>query len=337
MKLTIRFADQIVGGLIILALGIIIFVIFMLGSNQRWFSRDYRYKTYFNSAAGLSQNMPVQYKGFTIGHVKSFDLSEDDRVEVYFTIFDTYVDRVREGSLVEVLVSPIGMGNQFMFYPGLGTEYLSEGETVPAVNSTEGKLMIASGLAIRPERDDSINNIMNQASSALATLNNTLLEIQDGLAGNDRTDLGRILHDLRLTADKLPGIAETVPNELLDILDSVRDQLEPVLVNLNAFSAALADPNGTAMAVLGPDGTGYKDLTASLDSISGILRNLERTSEFIPTQLPQVAAVLSELYGSLKTAQDVLVSLTNNPLLKRGIPEHKETRAGGVRPRDLEF
>jgi phospholipid/cholesterol/gamma-HCH transport system substrate-binding protein len=337
MKLTIRFADQIVGGLIILALGIVVFVIFMLGSNQRWFSRDYRYKTYFNSAAGLSQNMPVQYKGFTIGHVKGFDLSEDDRVEVRFTIFDTYVDRVREGSLVEVLVSPIGMGNQFMFYPGLGSESLPEGETVPAVNSSEGKRFIASGLAVRPERDDSINNIMNQASSALATLNNTLLEIQEGLAGNDRTDLGRILRDIRLTADKLPGIAETVPKELLDILDNVRDQLGPVLTNLNEFSAALADPNGTAMAVLGPDGTGYKDLTASLDSISSILRNLEKTSEFIPTQLPQVAAVLSELYGSLKTAQDVLISLTNNPLLKKGIPEHKETRAGGARPRDLEF
>jgi phospholipid/cholesterol/gamma-HCH transport system substrate-binding protein len=337
MKLTIRFADQIVGGLIILALGIVVFVIFMLGSNQRWFSRDYRYQTYFNSAAGLSQNMPVQYKGFTIGHVKSFDISSDDRVEVRFTIFDTYVDRVREGSLVEVLVSPIGMGNQFMFYPGLGTEPLPEGATIPAVTSAEGKRLVSSGLAIRPERDDSINNIMNQVSSALTTLNAALLEVQEGLAGDERTELGRILHDVRLTTDKLPGIAETIPNELIGTLNMIRDQLVPVLANLNELSAALADPNGTAMAVLGPDGTGHKDLTASLDSISGILRNLEKTSEFIPTQLPQVASVLSELYGALKTTQDVLTALSNNPLLKGGVPEHKETRAGGARPRDLEF
>ena len=122
MKLMIRFADQIVGAFIILALGALIFVIFMLGSSQRWFSRDYNFKTYFTSASGLSQNMPIQYKGFTIGHVKSINLADDDRVEVEFTIFDTYIERVKNGSLVEVSVSPLAAlgGNQFLFYPGLG-------------------------------------------------------------------------------------------------------------------------------------------------------------------------------------------------------------------------
>ena len=137
MKLTVRFADRIVGGFIILALAALIFVVFMLGSSQRWFSRDYQYKCYLTSAAGLSQNMPVQYKGFTIGHVKTIRLDDDDRVEVHFTIFDTYIDRAKQGSLVEVLVSPIGMGNQFMFYPGLGTELVPEGEMIPSVNSAE--------------------------------------------------------------------------------------------------------------------------------------------------------------------------------------------------------
>jgi phospholipid/cholesterol/gamma-HCH transport system substrate-binding protein len=109
MTFTIRFADQIVGFLIILGLGALVFVVFMLGSNQRWFSRDYQYKSYFSSASGLGNNMAVLYKGFTIGHVKSFDLAGDDRVEVWFTVFDTYVSRVRHGSAVEVIQSPIGL------------------------------------------------------------------------------------------------------------------------------------------------------------------------------------------------------------------------------------
>jgi phospholipid/cholesterol/gamma-HCH transport system substrate-binding protein len=334
MKLAIRFVDQIVGALIILALGGLVFVIFMLGSSQRWFSRDYRFKTYFTSASGLSQNMPVQYKGFKIGNVKNFDLSDDDRVEVQFTIFDTYIDRVREGSLVEVLASPIpGMGSQFVFYPGTGTEPVQEGETIPAVNSTEGKRMLATGLAMRPERDDSINNIMNRAGTLLATLNDTVAELQ----GSDQTDLGRIVRNLGTASGELPGLVETLPRSVENTLNELMAQIEPILKNLNELSTKLAAPDGTVMAILDSEGAVYRDVVNSLDAISATLRNLEKTSDFIPTQLPQVAAVLADLHTALKTAEDVLIALTNNPLLKRGIPEHRETRAGGARPRDLEF
>jgi phospholipid/cholesterol/gamma-HCH transport system substrate-binding protein len=77
MKFSIRFADQVVGALVLLALAILIVVIFMLGINQRWFIRDPLYKTYFSSVSGLSRNMAVQYMGFTIGNVKNFGLVTD--------------------------------------------------------------------------------------------------------------------------------------------------------------------------------------------------------------------------------------------------------------------
>jgi phospholipid/cholesterol/gamma-HCH transport system substrate-binding protein len=333
MKFVIRFADQIAGGLIIFALGVLIFVIFMLGSSQRWFSRDYHYKSYFTSASGLSQNMAVQFKGFTIGHVTTIRLSEDDRVEVHFTVYDTYVDRVRQGSLVEVLISPIpGIGNQFVFYPGTGTEPVPEGEIIPAVNSSDGKRMLATGLAMRPERDDSINNIMNRAGTLLATLNETLIELQ----GSDNSGLGRAVRNMEYSTASLSKTIDELPQELMSSLNGLIAQLNPILENLDRFSASLANPEGTAMAILDSDEI-YTGLTASLASISATLRNLEKTSEFIPAQLPQIAVLLADLHTTLQTAEDVLVALTNNPLLKRGVPEHQETRAGGSSPRDLEF
>jgi phospholipid/cholesterol/gamma-HCH transport system substrate-binding protein len=278
--------------------------------------------------------MPVLYRGFKIGNVKSFDLSEDDRVEVHFTVFDIYIDRVREGSLVEVLVSPIpGIGNQFAFYPGTGTSSVPEGETIPAVNSTEGKRMLATGLAMRPERDDSINNIMNRAGTLLATLNDTVAELQ----GSDQTDLGRIVRNLGKSSGELPVIMEKFPQGVENTLNELMSQIEPILKNLNELSTKLAAPEGTIMSILDSEGAVYEDVVNSLDAISATLRNLEKTSDFIPTQLPQVAAVLADLHVALKTAEDVLIALTNNPLLKRGIPEYRETRAGGARPRDLEF
>ena len=323
MKLGIRFADKIVGLFIILAIGILIFVIFMLGSSQRWFSRDYNFKAYFHSAAGISQNMNVQFKGFTIGHIKSVKLADDDRVEVHFTIFDTYIDRVREGSLVDVSVSPIGMGNQFLFYPGLGKELIAEGGIIPTVNSDDGRHFIAVGLAQLPESGDSIGNI-------IATVNILLSDIQEALAGTDKTTLGRTLGNVETITEGLPHTIDGTVSRLMA-------QLEPILKNVKEVSDQLAAPDGTVMAILDADGEVYAGLVSSLESVSGILKSLDKTVEFIPPQMPQIGAVIVEVQGVLQTVEDVLISLTNNPLLRKGIPERKETPAGGTRPRDVEF
>jgi phospholipid/cholesterol/gamma-HCH transport system substrate-binding protein len=69
------------------------------------------------------------------------------------------------------------------------------------------------------------------------------------------------------------------------------------------------------------------DLVKTLDSLSGIMRNLEKTTDFVPAQLQAV----------LISVEDVLLALTNNPLLKRGVPERRETNTGGSYTRDLEF
>ena len=88
MKFRIRFADQIVGIFSIVAVAAIIFVIFMIGSKQRWFTKDPSFNTYFSSVSWLAEHMPILYKGFTIGNVKSFRLSDNDQVEVIFSIHE---------------------------------------------------------------------------------------------------------------------------------------------------------------------------------------------------------------------------------------------------------
>jgi len=338
MKFSIRFADQIVGALIILAMVILVFVIFMLGSNQRWFSRDYNFKTYFPTASGLSKNMPVQYKGFTIGRVKTFELVED-QVEVRFTIFDTYIDRVRNGSLIEVQVSPIGGlgGNQFTFFPGLGKELVPEGGTIPAVNSTEGKRLITQGLAVHSERDDNVNNIMNSIGTLLSTLNVLLADMQEAFEGTERTSLGRTMGGLEQAAVGLQQMANKLPSDIENSINRIMVQIEPILINLRELSDKMASPDGSIAAILDSNGDVYKDLVKSLDALSGTLQNLEKTSEFLPSQVPQLAAMIAELRALIATLQDVGTAAKNNPLLKGGLPEQKEANAGSAYTRNMEF
>jgi phospholipid/cholesterol/gamma-HCH transport system substrate-binding protein len=303
-----RFADQIVGTLVIIALAIIVIVILMLGKSQRWFSHDYRYKSYFNSASGISLNMPIQYKGFTIGHVKRIELTKEDNVEVIFTIFEEHNHRVKRGSMVEVQASPIGLGNTFMFHPGKGKDQLPEGALIPEVSSDAAKQLVKDGLADALESSDRINQILTQVDNLLKTINSAL----EGSTEAEETALGQVLVNLGDAAQSISGVAK-----------ELNVQIGPILKNIETITNS--------------EGPIYKDLVEVFDSISGILQNLDRTIEFVPSQLPQVAILLSDLHSALAQAEKLVIALLNNPLLRGGVPELKETGPGSAIPRDLDF
>ena len=328
MKFRIRFADQVVGFFIIFAILAIVVVIFLLGSKQRWFAKDYIYKTYFDSATGLSHNMPVQYKGFTIGKVISSNLTKDDRVEVLFSIYDTYDDRVMEGSVIDLAVSPLGGlgGNQFQFYPGLGRRKLAEGDYIPSVVSPEGRAYIQNGLASVPPSDDSITVIINRVGTILG-------QVEGAFAGSDETSLGRIVGGLDDTISEIQSIAANIKEKLVPVMSNI----DNIASNLNVISGDMADPDGLVRTVLSTESEIYANLIASLNSLSSILDNLDRTTAFIPTELPKVAAMITELRITLKAAEDVLIALANNPLLRKGIPGQAETQSTGINPRGIQF
>jgi phospholipid/cholesterol/gamma-HCH transport system substrate-binding protein len=318
MKFSIRFADKIVGTLVLLALAILVFVIFMLGKSQRWFARDYQYTTYFSTASGLSPNMAVQYKGFTIGHVKNVMLTDDNRVEVIFNIFEEHNHRVRRGTIVELQASPIGLGNSFLFYQGKG-EQLPEGAEIPELTSDKAKEIIEKNMVDRPETDDSIGNIVNQVNALLESLNKSIGPAEEG--GDPPIQI--ILADLEKTI-------EDISLQVGPLLNGV----DLILADLKIVTEQLSEPSGTVMSFLDSNGPIYTDLVGLLDSVNGILKSLDDTVEYFPTQVP---SLLSDLNAALRSAQDVLVSLTNNPLLRGGVPERKETGPSGANSRNLEF
>jgi phospholipid/cholesterol/gamma-HCH transport system substrate-binding protein len=328
MKFKIRFADQIVGFFIILSLLSLGFVIAMLGRSQRWFARDLAFTTTFYSASGLSKNMAVQYRGFTIGSVKDFFLNDDDNVDVIFIIHEEYTDRVREGSIVELMVSPIGLGNQFLFHAGRG-DVLDEGSFVPAFGTAQARQLMRQGLAEEHQRDDSINLLMSRANSILEQVNRLLTLVNVALGrGTDFTEIGQIVGSVRRT---LTGV-EVLPNEVNQLLRELRMELAPILANLNEITTALNNPDGLVHTVMDTEREVYTSLVSSLSALSGILTNLDRTTAFIPDQLP---GLIGELRQILRNAEDVLIAVTNNPLLRGGVPERPEHRTTG--PRDIGF
>jgi phospholipid/cholesterol/gamma-HCH transport system substrate-binding protein len=200
------------------------------------------------------------------------------------------------------------------------------------------------GLALIPKHDDSIGLILSRANTLLDNVNQVLVQVQGACAGTDATSLGRTLGGVeqavagvqQMTRD-IPADVTRTADTITGTLDTILADLRPTLANLEKLSADLANPGGTVAAILDTDGEVYTNLVSSLTSISGALRNLERTTDFIPAQLPQVAAMIIELRTVLESMDKVLVSLTNNPLLKNGIPARVETQPTGTSLRDINF
>jgi phospholipid/cholesterol/gamma-HCH transport system substrate-binding protein len=297
MRFSIRSKDKAAGVLSLAAAGILLAAFALMGIKQRWFAHDYRYKTLLESAAGLSPNMNVLYKGFTIGAVRSFFLRGDE-VEVLFTIYDEYHYLAKTGSVVELQISPIGLGSQFLFYPGRGADVLEEGAFVPNILSKEAEGLAARGLVSAPRPSDSVSLLLNRVNSLLA-------DVGHAVKGDETTTLGRSF----LSVEK--SLAE----------------LSATAVSINTLGGSL----------LNEDSAIYKNIEGSLSSIAGILLNVDKMSSYLPSDMPQVSATINELRKSLQAAEDVLVALSNNPLLKKGVPTHARADVDGANSRNVEF
>ena len=340
MKFKIRFVDQIIGFFVVLSLASLVFVIIMLGRSQRWFAKDVSFTTILPSAGGLNKNMAVQYRGFTIGNIINFYLTENDNVEVIFSIFEEYSDRVRQGSIVEMMISPVGLGNQFLFHAGRGVE-LPEGAFIPILGSPQALELVAQGLAVEPQHDDSISLIMNRVNSVLDEVYGIASQMRVAFGeGSDETEIGMIASGIRRTITGVETLPQTVDQTIVALASSIDDimaEISPILTNVAAITTELTDPDGLLFTILDAEGEVYMNLVASLESISGILDNLDRATAFVPAQLPQLSGLILELRGTMRAAEDVLIALTNNPLLRRGVPGRPESESAGTSPRNIRF
>lgn len=319
MRFKIRYADQIVGLLAVSAIALLLLLVLLLGSKQRWFAKDYAYTAVFETSAGLSEGMAIQYKGFTVGKIKRITLNEDDEVDVALVVYDTYANRVTEGTLIELITNPIGLSNQLLLHPGRGSEPIKEGSRIPRADSPEGRLLVSRGVAYVPPRDDTINSLIAQLNPILSNLNGTLGQLNGTSPG-----------PLNDTLTSVAGITTELESSLSGILANVQG----ITTNLERASA---DSKGLVPALIDPDGTMFANVEATFGSLAGTLDNVEASTAILKSQMPQIARLVEDLRLALGKGQDVLEALKNNPLLRNGVPERAQSDSSGTNSRNIEF
>lgn len=368
MKFRIKYADQIVGFFVLFALFLFAGILVLMGGKQRWFAKDYEYQSRFVSSTGVSVGTSIIYKGFQIGRIHKVALNSDNMVDVTFIIYDTYLDKVTEHSLLELVVSPIGLGNQLLFYPGKSSVRLPEHSFIPSYDLPEGKFLVENNLVDRPPKDDTISRLISNVNPLLENVNDTVVQLKKtmtllnaALAGTGTGPIANALTDAADSVKQLEqilGQANQAVTELVPRISGVMSQVEtslpPMLssvstitANLAQTSEALKDPTGLVPRLLDPKGSLktllddgnvlFNHIDASLAQVEKSMKNLEGATATLSAQIPRIAATIDDARSAIVTAQDVLEGVKNNPLLKGGIPERIDPKSAPTGLRNNDF
>lgn len=340
MKFKIRFARQIVGLFIIVGFGLLLMIVFMIGSNQRWFARNYEYFSEFQTASGISQGMGITFRGFQIGTVTRIELTENNVVAVQFDIFDTYIDKVTENSVMQLVSNPLGLGGGLVLHQGRRrTDPPPEGSLIPSINSGLGRSLVEQDLVALPEEGDQIAELLGLLDPILRNVDAVTREAEDLLAEVNAVMAGSSHGPL---AETVAGI-----NAVLVELEVAVADIGKIAANIETTTAEMRDPTGLVPRLLGAEGSIarildddeelYREIEAILASVQASLRDVEEMTEYLVSTTPQISGILEESRQAIDTGQEVLTGVRNNPLIRGGIPEQVEQPTTFQGFRDEEF
>jgi phospholipid/cholesterol/gamma-HCH transport system substrate-binding protein len=362
MKLRIRFAEQVVGVFVLLAIiGVGVILVF-IGVNQRWFARNYIFLSRFASGEGLSVGMPIMLKGFEIGRISRITLNQQNEVDVLFYVQDTYYDRVHRYSVLELATSPIGLGESLKFFSGKDSgPPLPEMSFIPSLDSQEGRELVDKRLVDIPKGEDVIGSVIEKLNPILDETHTTISEIRhiattlDMAMSGHGGPMGDMVVDLSATPARVnkavDGMSVRV-NTLLDKLAVISDNLQDITVktrsvigdlstnldeisqNLKSMTGDLKNTQGLAKRLLDPKGSVdtflndqnqlYSEVEDSIKNADEIIAQMRSFMEFVNGTRPQISSVLEKGSSALDEGKDVLQAVKNNPLLRGGMPPKTE-------------
>jgi len=347
MKFGFRHADKFVGLFILIAVIFLGSSLVVTSINSRWFARDYEYFSRFFSASGLSVGMPLKLRGFEIGKIKKITLNDQNKVDVTLVIYDTYINKVTENSVIELTSNPLGLGGGLNFYPGISSDsLLEEFSYIPSNQSKEGKDLLLSDKVDAPGGEDAINALMENINPILLGIDNMVVsmtgimnQVETALDGNQSGPLGGMLANLETTTSEI--------NTVLPAVNGILIEVQKMTESLTVLMSQLEDPKGLIPKLLDPSGsldTILNDNNALYNHIDGILSeiftnldNLSSMTNDLKGITPELNSVLDETTGAIREGKKVLEGLSNNPLLKKGISTEPNVTYQHGTLRDEEF
>jgi phospholipid/cholesterol/gamma-HCH transport system substrate-binding protein len=266
-----------VGLLVIVALALLAFGIFLIGEESNLFSRKNHYSIYFGTAGGLNPGNPVQLDGVEVGTVRSVVLPTDaasSQIKVTVEVDRSYGDRIREDSLARIKTLGL-LGDKFVEVTtgSPGAEVIPPGGVIPAAPPTNVDALIASG-------EDVMDNVVQISADLRDVLHR--MEQGEGLLGELTTEseTGRRVTDAIVeTMESVQRVAQDVEtgDGPLPRLIHDREMADRIDVSLRRLDSVLADLEGGEGLLPGllHDPATREDYDATMARLRSVTENLE--------------------------------------------------------------
>ena len=330
--------DVKVGGMILIALGILIFAALTVGNFGSWLAEKHRYTVLFQDAGLLPEGAQVSYAGYPVGQVTAIRVrSAEDRTRqhpsypVALTLTLRATVPLQEDARIEMKTNGM-IGDRYVdIVPGAGKRLAPGSTLLGAVGGLDGLLASTSDL---PEglhtllsglqtlltdtsRPDSIPN-------TLASVNRLLSDLQPRLSSlTERGD--RFLHQLEKEVTSTTGTAQHTLHTVDATITENRQGLQRLVNELNTTLVDVRHTMATTRDLLA---SSKGDLVASLQSVQQLVNGLQGS---MGTLLARVDKLLADadnvvlqndrnIYTTVENLRDMMANLEATSQLLRANP-----------------
>lgn len=233
MKLKFKYTQRFVTVFLSAALLLLLSAIAFIVVSKKFFEKKIVYRAKLADANGLGPSTPIYFKGFKIGTIKEFHLTDKNYIEATLEIYTEYKDKIVYNSALWKGLNPVTNASSLEFLQGLDNNVpLPEGAVIPAIDVEEGQRLL-------------MMKKVKQSGDPLSTMLANLQTFTDALTADTLQNKGPIFRAL---------------NNFMQVSEDVKD----IAARMNELTAALmqndAPSNGPLMKIV----NNTADLTAEL-------------------------------------------------------------------------
>lgn len=301
------------GSFLVIGLGLFIMTIFILGRERQIFAKQEEFNTTFSDVKGLSDGAPVRLGGISIGRVAEIGFgndTKDTRIHVKFLINASYLERLREDSVVSIETQGL-LGDKFLSISvGSGEKAIAPGANVVSAEPADlaqvlnkAGVVVDNTVAISTNINEFVETVKKETlkdfTRSTKSIANLAHEVETG---------NGLLH--RLIYSKKDG--DTVFESVAQTSKDLNGLVEEIKNGKGFLHALIYDPkgaetlNGVSEAAIG--------ISNLADSMIGIVNSVKTGTGLAhqliygesPSSLNDAVNQLNETAANLKKASEAL-------------------------------
>ncbi len=341
MNYKIKHTRQVVFLFITIPAVLLIMAVVFVALKQNMFEKRFYYYTALQDANGVSTQTPILYKGFEIGRISEFNLTDKGEIQIKFYVLKRYTRIMLDDSVISRTNNPITARTllEYVENPESNTP-LADGSTILSTDFPEGRALFRK---ISPRSVDAISAIIDNVYNLTAELNR-----------DDNADKGAIFRILTTVADVTEKTEESMAqieailremnafvtnlnrdhnadegsifrilNTVADITEKVDRQMagiDSLMQTANRTARNFENPDSLAVRMIDPTGKNLiQPIKATIETLNANLGETYLLLNTLNRNNPELLLLINNMNETLANAKKTLEALNNNPLLRSGI------------------